>query len=245
MENSVIEELGLTRNESEIYLSLLKNGMSSAGDLTKDTGIHRRNVYDSLQRLMQKGLASSIKESNHTLFNPANPKRFYQLIEERRSALESKKDQLDAIMPALLDMRSARPKHDVRFFTGIEGLKTVFEDILRTNKDYLGYGPGNTIESLMKFYFPQFIKKRKRLKIKHRMIYDEKSRGAAFTRGPLSRVRYLPNKYISLTANRIYGDKVSILLISQTEPMAITIKNKEIALSYRKHFEILWKGASE
>ena len=65
MIGSMLSELGLTQNEIKIYLALLDIGESLAGTIAENSGIHRRNVYDSLERLIKKGFVS--KNHNATL----------------------------------------------------------------------------------------------------------------------------------------------------------------------------------
>ena len=76
------------------------------------------------------------------------------------------------------------------------------------------------------------------------MIYFEDARGAEYTKSPLISVRYLTNIFYTPTAHRIYGDKVAIILL-EDDPLCIVIRNKVIADSYRKQFNILWQTAKK
>jgi sugar-specific transcriptional regulator TrmB len=245
MKIKILQDFGLTQNEAKIYLTLLRLGSAYAGEITERSGIHRRNVYDAIERLTEKGLVSSVIVNNKKLFNPVNPQRFVELIEEKKAELDERKKQFKKILPELNLMRELKKKHDVRFFRGIEGLKTLYEDILRTGKDYIGYGPGEQIEKRLTFFFAQYLKRRKKAKIHTRLIYNENSRNKAFTKTPYSEVRFLPEEYTSHSALRIYSDKVAIMLMSKEEPLAIIIKNKAIADGYRKYFEVIWKAAKK
>ena len=72
MEN-VLSEIGLTKNEVIVYTTLLKLGSALAGEVTSYSGIHRRNVYDSMQRLIEKGLASFVTINNRRWFKASDP----------------------------------------------------------------------------------------------------------------------------------------------------------------------------
>ncbi|MBI2559366.1 hypothetical protein HYW20_08645 [Candidatus Woesearchaeota archaeon] len=242
MDNGLFYSLGLTPNETKVYKTLLELGTAQAGSITEKSGIHRRNVYDSLSRLMEKGLISFVIVNNKKLFSPVNPKRFLEIIEEKRFELESLKNDFKKALPEFELQAKFQERHDVRFFKGPEGLKTVFEDIIRTGEDYIGYGPGRQLEKILKHYFRHFVSKRVKARIALRLIYDEESRGK-IRKNPLSTIRYIPEQYSSRAALRIYGDKVAILLLSEEEPLAIVIKNKAIAEGYRKYFEVMWKAA--
>lgn len=238
----VLSRIGLTKNESKVYMALLELGTAQAGQITEKSGVHRRNVYDSIDRLMEKGLISFVIVNNKKLFSPVNPKRFLEIIEEKKFELDTVKNDLQKIMPELELKATLQQRHDVRFFKGVEGLKTVYEDIIRTGNGYIGYGPGEPIERILKHYFKHYVDKRIRSKIKLKLIYDEASRGKVKI-NPLTEARYIPNQYSSNAALRIYGDKTALLLLSEEEPLAIVIKNKAIADGYRKYFEVMWKAA--
>jgi sugar-specific transcriptional regulator TrmB len=239
----VFSEFGLTRNETKIYLTLLKVGSALAGDITERTGIHRRNVYDSIERLQEKGLISYVVVDNKKWFNPANPKRFLDIIEEKKHQLDKRKAAFEKVMPNLNITGSMVEKHGVSFFKGAEGIKTVFEDLLSTGEDYLGYGHGEGVQKILKSYFDHYTQRRKKLNIKPRLIFSEKNRNKSFVKKPLTKVRFLSDKYSSYAATRIYGNNVALLLFAEDEPMAILIKNKKIADSYRQYFEIMWNAA--
>ena len=242
MNNELFYSLGLTANETKVYKTLLELGTAQAGSITERSGIHRRNVYDSLSRLMEKGLLSFVIVNNKKLFSPVSPKRFLEIIDEKKFELEDLKSEFNNIMPELELKAKFQERHDVRFFKGAEGLKTVFEDIINTGKGYIGYGPGHQLEKILKHYFGHFVSKRIKAKIALRLIYDEESR-YRIKKNPLSNIRYMPNQYSSRAALRIYGDKVAILLLSEEEPLAIVIKNNAIADGYKKYFEVMWEAA--
>ena len=54
----LFQSLGLAKNEAKIYEVLIREGNSPVGKISEKSGIHRRNVYDSLNRLIEKGLRS-------------------------------------------------------------------------------------------------------------------------------------------------------------------------------------------
>lgn len=81
MQNSYFLEnlcsFGLTRQESQIYVSLLTHGEMTGYEVSKDTGISRSNAYASLNGLVEKGCAY-LKESEVTKYIPVEIKTFTQ-----------------------------------------------------------------------------------------------------------------------------------------------------------------------
>src|SRR3989338_11664203 len=121
---AILSKIGLTKNEAKVYLTLLDLGTAQAGQITEKSGVHRRNVYDAIDRLMEKGLISFVIVNNKKLFSPVNPKRFLELIDEKKFELDAIKKDFQMIMPELEMKAAMQERHDVRFYKGAEGLKT-------------------------------------------------------------------------------------------------------------------------
>lgn len=246
MKEIILTEFGLTKNEIKVYLTLLRIGSALAGEITEKSGIHRRNVYDSIDRLIEKGLVSFIIKNNRKYFRATDPKRFLGIIKEEERGLLKKKEEFNEILPELnLNKNLAKTTQEAHFYKGVEGIKSVCDDILRTQKDYIGYSPGEQFEKILKFYFVHFIEQRKKKKIHAKLIYNEMVRGKKLIHTSLSEIRFLPKEFASYAGLRIYGNKVAILLLSEEEPLAIVIDNEAIAEGYRKYFDIIWKAAKK
>src|SRR3989338_5382046 len=92
----ITEILGLTKLESKVYLTLLDLGPSLAGLITRKSGIHRRSVYDALERLIQKGLIGYIVKNNRKYFEASNPERLVDLLREKEATVQHLLPQLQA-----------------------------------------------------------------------------------------------------------------------------------------------------
>lgn len=212
---------------------LLENGPSLAGQISSKTRIHRRNIYDITERLIGKGVVGYIVKNNRKLFEAANPNRFSDILKE-------KQEQLNASLPELnLLYSKTKEKQETNFYKGVEGLKTVFQDQLEDNKEVLILGASSSASKILPFYFKWYDKDRVKKKITAKIISSDKLKQI-----PLSEIKYLPQKYANPLAINIYKDKVAIILWKE-DPLAIVIKNSEIANSYRQYFELTWKTAKK
>ncbi len=240
MDLSKLKSAGLTDNESKIYSSLLEMGPKPAGTISKITGLHRRVIYDTMDRLIKKGLIGYMVENGKKIFSASNPNRFLEIIKE-------KEDEINELLPSMVDVFNSvkeKQKEDTFFFKGKDGLKSVFEDQLSEGKEILIIGASRIAYESLEFYFHWFDKKRLAKKIKTKIIFNKEVENK-HQKIPLSEIRYLPEKYSSPVAVNIYGDKVAIILWNKQNPLAILIKQKEIADGYRKHFGMIWKSAHD
>lgn len=82
MENSFLDNLvsfGLTRQEAQIYSTLLLHGQMTGYEVSKETGISRSNVYAALSALVEKGAAYLI-EGESTKYTPVAIKKFTENV---------------------------------------------------------------------------------------------------------------------------------------------------------------------
>lgn len=226
------KEIGLTEVESKVYLKLIELKKATSGLISKKSGVHRRTVLDALERLIEKGLVSYIKENNRRFFSPANPERILEIMEEEKEKLENK-------------VKLIKPKYDISqameetvFFRGKQGIKTVFDDQIREGKTIFVIGGSKNVENILDFYFPRYNKIRVNKKIKLNIIFACEKISGKYT---FASLRYLPKKYDTAVSTNIYGDKVAI--IHWDKLFVIVIKSKEVAKTYKNYFDILWGKA--
>ena len=228
--------IGLTKTESKIYLMLIDISRAQAGVLSRKTGIHRRSIYDALDRLIEEGLVSYIVENGKRFYIPEDPKRVQQIIDQQKS-------EIDNILPALHQkFFEQKDKQETLFYRGREGVKGIFEDQIRDGNDVYIIGASHHIHNHLKYYLPHYTNKRKKDKIKIHAIYAGDKHQEAI---PFANVRYLPKSFQTLVSTNIYGDKAAIILWLPHDPVAILIKQPDIAKTFRKYFDVLWKIAKK
>src|SRR3989338_6207256 len=160
MKQEILEKLGLSPNEVKVYLVLLRLGSASATEIAKGSGVHRVNVYDALERLMEKGLVSAVVKINKKYYEAADPDRIVDMLKEKERGIE----EVRQILPELkMDYKMASKRQDVHNFKGREGLKTFFEDILKTLKkgeEILSFGSAGKGSVILPHYMDMWEKRR-------------------------------------------------------------------------------------
>ena len=226
--------IGLTKTEAKIYLSLIDINKAQAGVIARKTGIHRRSVYDALDRLIEKGLVSYITENDKRFYTPTDPARIQEIINQQ-------KIEIDNILPTLqAKFLEHKDKQETLFYRGKEGLKTIFDDQINEGKTVYIIGAAHTAKEHLKYYLPHYTNKRVKKKIKLKALYAGKKHEKL---PPHAEVKYLPPSFGSLVSTNIYGNKAAIILWLPHDPVAILIKQPDIAKTFRTYFETLWKIA--
>ena len=234
MDKSKLIELGLGKSESEIYLALLRLGKSTATKLTQETGIHRTYIYDILEKLKEKGLVSQIKEENKQYFQSSNPEKIKDyLLEKVNIATE--------IIPELISLKE-KHKEDttVEVYKGVEGIKTILNDMIKTGKDYFAIGAVKQVEEVLpEHYMKQVLVRIDKKGMSEKIILEK---GEEIIEAKKHKYRYLPKEFLFLSSFIIYSDKVA-LFVWKEPYIQILIKNKDIAESHITQFNLLWKIA--
>lgn len=235
-----LKQLGLSKNEVDVYLTLLRLGSASVGKIAKNSGAHRRNIYDALERLGKRGLICQALKDKIRQFKAASPLNLLQIVEEDRERLRIKEKEASAVASELLAAyrRSKEKKMNVTLYRGVKGIRTVLQDILDTGKENRVLG-AHTPPKVIESYLVNFHSRRLELGIKDKLIFNNDfKRARELARMPYTEIKLMPKKQDKTTCINIYGDKVAVLAWS--DPISIVIEDKEIADNFRYYFDFLW-----
>ncbi len=239
-----LEKLGLSKNESAIYLFLLKTGDTTTGAIIKQTGIANSRVYESLNTLITKGLVTYNIQKEGKHFQASSPNKFIELEEERRKKIES-------LIPDLTKIQSSNsPETKTAIYEGLEGFKTAFKKIIddcpkKETIHILGFSEQQYKTESLKLFISNMNLKSAQRKQNLKIILDQstkKSLGKDREKEKFAEVKYMPKGYISPAAIDIFQDYVYIF-IWEEKPFVFMIKNNLIAQSFKIYFEFLWKLA--
>lgn len=241
MEAKKLAKLGLTEQQATVYLKLLELGPSTVGKLTKQVDIPRVSCYDTLNRLVSKGLVSFVKTRGNRLYQATDPVRLLHIAEEKEREAEEQKEIIEEFLPELNQLKSFGEKEDkeASIYKTKEGMKSLFELMLKVKKPICVMSATGKALQEMKYYFPQWHKKRQKLKIQVKIIFNKELKNKTVTKMPLSEIKFLPKEYSSPSTLFIFGGYVATLLWTDI-PFAFLIKSKEIAKSYNNYFKLIW-----
>jgi len=234
----VLEGLGLSRNESKAYLALLELGFTPAGKIARRAKLDRANIYDSLEKLKQKGLVSYVLNNDTRYYEAAKPKCLRRLLEDKRQRLEN-------IMPQLnLANEMAENKNETHIYEGLKSFTNILGGFLEYEEPILVFGIPQVAPEMMRFFIPHFHKVRipKKIVMKHIYNYNAQERIKYLNTLEYTEARYLPKEFDSPVSTNICGDEV-VFVLWEKNPITIQIKNRKIADVYKKYYEVLWDTA--
>lgn len=241
MNKSVLKNLGLSENETSIYLILLKTGSAPVSKIAEKAGMYRPYVYDTLNRLLEKSLVSFVVEDKKKFFSASHPEKLLDLLNEKKSDLEE-------VLPYLISLTEKnKDEPNVKLIRGKEVVvtiqKIVFSELEKRGGENLVMGVDDSkYLEYAPIYLKKFISLLERNKFKERVISSEDSK--VYVGGKTSEYRFVPKQFFNPTATHIVGNLVCIIIWS-VPLLGIIIESKDVADSYRKNFNILWKTAKK
>ena len=240
MDIQILKDIGLSNAEIKVYLTLLELGTSTAGPILEKSGLQNSVVHMTLNKLIERGFVTFIKEGKRNHYQATNPKHIIDFINE-------KKERFEEILPELLvKQQQAKEKPEIITFRGINGIKELLMELLEAGgKEHHTFG--STAKSLMlgDAWWVSYHKKRSQLGIKAKLLFNESlAHWKAEKKYPKSEVKYTKAGFEPLTETIIRNDKIGVIIWSD-KPLGITIHQKEAAKSYDQFFKIIWDGATK
>ncbi|MFT4304695.1 MAG: TrmB family transcriptional regulator [Candidatus Woesearchaeota archaeon] len=245
MHQEILQKMGLSVNESKVYEALLILGITTANNIALEAKIQRRNVYDTVKQLKEKGLCSEIEEEGIRKFKAIHPNRLMDLIKEKEDILEKAMPQLSGLFEAI------QPIEQTIVYKGIDSVKNFYWDMIRKGEDLwvLG-GRGNWLDPRWKYFLPKMDKERIAKGIKYKHIFYNELRDENHPNHRITKIlkdneiRFLPEGFTSTCSIEISGDMVASMYWGK-EPLVVVIISKHIAEGYKKYFEFMWQNCKK
>ncbi|MEK6893541.1 MAG: helix-turn-helix domain-containing protein [Nanoarchaeota archaeon] len=250
MEN-ILEEIGLTQNETKVYLALNELGTSTISPIVEKAGISNSKIYIILGKLIKKGLVSHIVINRINNYKTSQPERILDFLKDKKKSIEVQEGKIKDILPKLLSEQNLGLKdREVEVFEGFNGLKSARErelNLLKKGDEMLVLGASKFSTSQYEYYWENYHKRRISKGINCKFLMYEETRenvGKKREKWRLTKVKYLKESVVNPIRIDIYLDYVDIA-IDAVAPFVISIKSKEVNDSFKNYFKALWKIAKQ
>lgn len=238
---TVLQSVGLNEQEAAVYHASLSLGSSTILKLARVTGIKRTTVYSLVESLKVKGLMNIEHKGLKKLYAPEDPQKL-------ATVLQSKEKQLLQVLPELSSLFNLKgDEATIKYYEGLEGIKTVYEGLIRDIKPGEKYMVISNQEQWLNLdpkYFQNFLERRAKLPIDIRMLLQDSKTARDFQKFQNNfnlRLKILPVDTSLITNLVITPQKVVIhQLINPLS--AIVIENKSTVQMHQQLFEIIWNS---
>lgn len=246
-----LEKIGLTGSEAKVYLALLRLGTTPKGRLLKETRTAHSKIYEVINKLVDKGLCSTVIKNRVKHFSAAPPSRIKDYLSEKREEIAEEEKILGKMLPNLesLQQQTLKETH-IEIFTGWKGMGTVYNRCLDNAKKgdevfIMGAGVGNN-EEKFELFFTKYGKIAFRKGIKIKVIFNKNARPYIAKIEKNLRRKYDKRFLFSFTPTELLIFKdITAITIRKKEPVIVLIRDRETADSFEKYFNELWKIAGK
>ncbi len=251
MIENVLQNLGLTSKEIEVYLTALEIGTQPASVLARKVKIPRNTTRFILDKLVDKGWIRKATKANTQLYTPEEPQNMVNQLERQRVEqnvlIDKKVEEVKSVMAELESrFRPTSTKPKVTFYEGNEGLVKVYEDTLSSSETLRSLASFDSLHGILPDYFKTYFERRTKNKIHIRSIHPDTPLARESTKHDKQvdrESRLVPADQYSFSPEiQIYDGKLSIT--SLKEKLGIIIESREIYEAMAVAFELAWKEAT-
>ncbi len=239
-----LKELGLSEGQISVYAAVLELGISTINKIQEKTGIERRNIYDILNKLIERGLITYTVEKGKRTYQCTHPNKLAEEIRQKEAALKELGEQI----PQMEDLfELSKPEIRAEVFRGNEAMKALLDEMLEYDASYWIGGNSNVERTNLKNWFRHWMERRAEQK---HMMYDLVDHGTyldGLKPGDIQAHKKAHYKYCALPKDLaspmvmiIFGKRVAQVLWSN-QPFAFVLESEEIRESFMKYFHYFWK----
>ena len=240
----IFRDLGFSEREIKVYLALLELGATTVGPIAAKTRLQHSKVYQTLEKLIDRGLVSFIIKSKTKYFQAQNPKQILNILKE-------KEKRFSEILPKLKQKQeNSKEKQIATVYEGYKAIKSMFDLILEEldkNSYYyvFAFKDDYLTSKLASRFLRNIHMQLSEKKVDDRLIANISIK-KEFEKN-YSDIKGIKYRFTNLNLPlglMIIDDRV-INWIWGERPTAVEIVSKQIAQQYREFFLELWKIAKK
>ena len=197
-------------------------------------------IYETLEKLINKGLATYIIKGKIKHFQPTNPKVLIDIYEEKKLKIKETAKELSE------KINNSTPQQ-AKIYEGIRAIKSAFYELynyIGKNSEYLVFPIGEQLATEeLQLFWTEVLRKQKEMKIKIRTLPNKNLKKVFenhYKQYPLLTAKYTSQNFP--TGIFIFKDHV-FSIIWKEKPIGFLIQSKENYTQWKDFFEEQWKTA--
>jgi len=250
-------QLGLESYEIDIYLILVQKGIQSPLEISRHTGINRTKVYRRIESLKKSNLIQEMIGDRGVMYKASDFSNFEFLVREKQdeiNKISSRIKEIKMLFSATIGMNE--PETKVLFYRGIEGIKQMIWNTLRSDGEVIGYSYRPISEVVGLEYAIKWEKEFIVRGLHLRDIYSDEYMKATsqleiISSHDESHKDHFSSKYVSSKSldinyqTDIYNDVVSYYAWHDQDIFGVEIYNARVAKLQHQIFNLLWSSIKE
>ena len=237
----LLEKLGFSQKESDIYLSCLSLGMAPITAIAKKANLNRTTTYAVLKKLGEKGYAEFFLKGKTRYYSVTPTEQLIKKLEKNLAIFEK---HLPEMMQAFLQQKK---EATLTIFEGKAGMgKLRYQDFLAQSPIYCIVSPDELDNYFGMEWTKKYISKRIGSKIEKYLIMPNSPRSRELQVNAdrsLRKIKLIPEtEYMKMIGSHIYCYDDKIALLDIEEEVGILIENNQLAKTFKTLFFLAWKS---
>lgn len=242
MYQEVLQNLGMSPNEAKIYEALVTFGGSGTSTIALRSKVHRRNAYDTLNRLVEKGLVYEVFSEGETVYEAVEPGKLVELLREKERILNL----------ALPHLHSVYSDHRVTqrayIYKGLEGMKNYLREALKVGEDMYSFAAkGGWFDPRIEPFVTWFLTEaeKKNMQYSHMFDYEVEEHLKRVPQTVGRPYKFLPKEFSTTSTIDIFGDYVvtfsGLNLAKLDDDLTIFVMvSPNLADGFRAWWKMVW-----
>lgn len=246
MKKELQQVLGISGDEADVYLALLRLGQSTLMPIVRATKLPLTSTVQHLDKLAARGFIEIISPlSKRKRYEALPPQAIHHYLTSLHNKIDDRHHALDQLLPQLDRLYSnTAHKPQVQYFDA-SGIDTIAEAILEEPIDEVCYFSGafSLSDFMGNVYAKEWTQRRVAKKINSRTITTTKTstdRMLQNSQADLRQVRHMAQKGTLPSNIMIYGNHVAVLLSSE-QKIGMVVSSREFAATMQAWFNQLWR----
>lgn len=235
----ILQNIGLTKVESLIYISLLEHWSQSVSGTASISGCNRVQVYTALKRLKQVHLIWETIRGKRKFFFAENPENLENIFQEQKSSFEN----TISFLQEKYQKKQSKP--ELKTYYTEQDISKIYQDVVDTLPIWgIYYRYSSRTSDYKRWTIYNSYKAKRDAKDIQRMVItsDELKKLKEDSKKSFSReMRAIPKDFDLFTDNvtkLIYANKVAIL--DHNTKTSFIIENQKFADFEKKIFTLLF-----
>jgi HTH-type transcriptional regulator, sugar sensing transcriptional regulator len=237
IKKTILEKIGLNKNEAKLYRALIRKKALSISDMVRDTGLHRPTIYTGLAPLIEKGLVSVVPKGRYKQYSAESPRKLVSVLDDISRELTEEVKEMEE------EFKWKGKKPVLTYGEGPKAITAAYSDLvhgLKKGDTYFRYSSASVLNR--ELYVPRDYREVRDKKGLERMVITNEATKKMHTNKLGRIIKTIPTDYDLFNydiTQMMYGDKVSI--IDFNSKTAITIEHPQFAEFQKKIFKLLFK----
>ncbi len=233
-----LTQIGIAHYDAQVYIGLLRRGLTVAGALSKYLKMKRSTVYSSLDNLIAIGLVSLTSHDGVKHYQAESIDRLDDYLSNKMKEVQDQQGLLESLRG---DLKNLESQHhvppSVTIYEGQRGVLNLLMKTLDNNpEEILVIGQHNPQTD----HIPEFTERRIQRKIPTRVIASD----SPWLRKELKKDKRSFRKTTCVDQKipasvHIYEDSVILFTYTGDDPVGVHIENEDIATTFKIVYEML------